>query len=99
MVSLDGPREIHDLIRNLAGAYDKLAAGVAAVRAAGPEVALSGRCTVQRANHRDLRATVRAAHEIGLDRISFLAADVSSEAFNRPGGWEHERAAGDRPGT
>ncbi len=93
VVSLDGPREVHDLIRNLAGAYDKLAAGVAAVRAAGPEVALSGRCTVQRANHGDLRATVRAAHEIGLDHISFLAADVSSEAFNRPGRWEHERAA------
>ena len=32
---------------------------------------------------------------LGLDRISFLAADVSSEAFNRPGGWD-ERAR--RPG-
>jgi MoaA/NifB/PqqE/SkfB family radical SAM enzyme len=94
VVSLDGPREIHDLIRNLPGAYDKLAAGVAALRAASPNIAVSGRCTVQRANHRALRATVRAAHEIGLDRISFLAADVSSEAFNRPGGWEQERAAG-----
>ncbi|HEY0553053.1 MAG TPA: radical SAM protein [Thermoanaerobaculia bacterium] len=94
VVSLDGPREVHDRIRNLAGAYDKLAAGVAALRDAGSEVAVSGRCTVQRANHRDLRATVRAAHEIGLDRISFLAADVSSEAFNRPGGWERERAVG-----
>jgi MoaA/NifB/PqqE/SkfB family radical SAM enzyme len=93
VVSLDGPREVHDRIRNLPGAYDKLAAGVAALRAAGPGVAVSGRCTVQRANHRSLRETVRAAHEIGLDRISFLAADVSSEAFNRPGGWEQERAA------
>jgi MoaA/NifB/PqqE/SkfB family radical SAM enzyme len=92
VVSLDGPREIHDRIRNLPGAYDKLAAGVAALRAAGPGVAVSGRCTVQRANHRSLRETVRAAHEMGLDRISFLAADVSSEAFNRPGGWERERA-------
>jgi radical SAM protein with 4Fe4S-binding SPASM domain len=94
VVSLDGPREVHDRIRNLPGAYDKLAAGVAALRAAGSEVAVSGRCTVQRANHRALRATVRAAHEIGLDRLSFLAADVSSEAFNRPGGWERDRAAG-----
>ena len=31
-----------------------------------------------------LRETVAAAHAIGLDRISFLAADVSSDAFNRP---------------
>ncbi len=94
VVSLDGPREVHDRIRDLPRAYDKLAAGVAALRAAGPEITVSGRCTVQRANHRELRATVRAARELGLDRVSFLAADVSSEAFNRPGGWEAERAAG-----
>jgi Fe-coproporphyrin III synthase len=93
VVSLDGPREVHDRIRNLPRAYDKLAEGVAAVRAAGPEVTVSGRCVVQRGNCRELRATVAAAREIGLDRISFLAADVSSEAFNRPGGWDRERAA------
>jgi len=93
VVSLDGPREVHDLIRNLPRAYDKLAAGVAAVRAADPGVTVTGRCTVQRANYRELRATVRAARDLGLERISFLAADVSSEAFNRPGGWEPERAS------
>lgn len=91
IVSLDGPREVHDRIRNVARAYDKLAEGVAAVRAADPKVAISGRCTVQRENFRELRATVRAARELGLDRLSFLAADVTSEAFNRPGGWEPER--------
>jgi len=94
VVSLDGPREIHDHIRNLPRAYDKLAEGVAAVRNADPRVTVTGRCTVQRANYRELRATVRASHELGLERISFLAADVSSEAFNRPGGWEAERASG-----
>jgi len=94
VVSLDGPREVHDHIRNLPRAYDKLAAGVAAVRAADPHVTVTGRCTVQRANYRELRATVRAARDLGLERISFLAADVSSEAFNRPGGWEPERASG-----
>jgi Fe-coproporphyrin III synthase len=94
VVSLDGPREVHDHIRNLPRAYDKLAEGVAAVRNADPRVAVTGRCTVQRANFRELRATVRASHELGLERISFLAADVSSEAFNRPGGWEAERASG-----
>ncbi|HEX4963600.1 MAG TPA: radical SAM protein [Thermoanaerobaculia bacterium] len=93
VVSLDGPREVHDRIRNVPHAFDKLAAGVNAVRAAAPGIAVSGRCTVQRANCQDLRATVRAARELGLDRISFLAADVSSEAFNRPGGWDGTRAA------
>jgi MoaA/NifB/PqqE/SkfB family radical SAM enzyme len=92
VVSLDGPREIHDRIRNLPRAFDKLAEGVAAVRAADPEVTVSGRCVVQRENFRTLRATVAAAREMGLDRISFLAADVTSEAFNRPGGWDRERA-------
>lgn len=93
VVSLDGPREVHDRIRNLPRAYDKLAEGVAAVRAADPRVTISGRCTVQRENYRQLRGTVRAARELGLERISFLAADVSSEAFNRPGGWDAARAS------
>jgi MoaA/NifB/PqqE/SkfB family radical SAM enzyme len=94
VVSLDGPREVHDRIRNVPRAFDRLAEGVAAVHAAGgAAVSVSGRCTVQRANFRALRATVAAAHAIGLARLSFLAADVTSEAFNRPGGWDGERAA------
>jgi MoaA/NifB/PqqE/SkfB family radical SAM enzyme len=93
VVSLDGPQPIHDQIRNIPRAYAKLAEGVAAVKAADARVAVTGRCTVQRANFHALRATVAAAHELGLDRISFLAADVSSEAFNRPDGWDGERTA------
>lgn len=93
VVSLDGHREVHDHIRNIPRAFDRLAEGIAAVRAAGSGIAISGRCTVQRANFHVLRATVAAAHELGLDRLSFLAADVTSEAFNRPGGWDGERAA------
>jgi MoaA/NifB/PqqE/SkfB family radical SAM enzyme len=91
VVSLDGPRELHNQIRNIPRAYEKLAEGVAAVKAADSRVLVTGRCTVQRSNFRSLRATVAAAHELGLDRISFLAADVSSEAFNRPDGWSEER--------
>ena len=53
-------------------------------------VAVSARCTVKRqlwpfARH------VAAASDLGLDQIGFLAADVSSEAFNRPGGWDDPR--------
>src|SRR5262249_30211493 len=91
VVSLDGPQPIHDRIRNIPRAFERLAEGVAAVRDAGPGVQLTGRCTVQRANFDSLCATVDAAHEIRLDRISFLAADVSSDAFNRPGGWAADR--------
>lgn len=91
IVSLDGPREVHDRIRDVPRAFARLAEGIAAVREAGL-VSVSGRCTVQRENYAVLRATVAAAREIGLERISFLAADVSSEAFNRPGGWSEARA-------
>ncbi len=103
IVSLDGPEAVHDRIRNLPRAYQKLAAGVAALRAQAPATApvpsstpalpITGRCTVQRLNFRHLRATAAAARELGLDRLSFLAADVSTDAFNRPQPWEPGRVA------
>jgi len=95
VVSLDGPREIHDGIRRIPGAFDKLSDGIRAVRAADASgsVHISGRSVVQLANYRQLRATVAAAHETGLDRISFLAVDVSSDAFNRPDGWQPAQIA------
>lgn len=97
IVSLDGPPELHDLIRNVPRAFRRLSDGIAAVMTAaqprGARVALSGRCTVQRQNCGSLREVVRTARVLGLERISFLAADVSSTAFNRPGGWDTQRAA------
>lgn len=94
IVSVDGPREVHDRIRNVPGGFAKIAEGVRAVKTAAAGVAVSGRCTVQQLNFRHLRSTVASAHEMGLDRISFLAVDVATEAFNRPGGWTAERAGG-----
>jgi MoaA/NifB/PqqE/SkfB family radical SAM enzyme len=46
---------------------------------------------VQRLNCGALVETVAAARALGLDGISFLAADVTSDAFNRPGGWREPR--------
>ena len=97
VVSLDGPPDVHDRIRNVPRAFARLAEGVAAVRAADPTIGVSGRSTVQRVNCRRLSETVEAARGIGLERLSFLAVDVGSEAFNRPGGWEPEHAAGVAP--
>ncbi|HKC25579.1 MAG TPA: radical SAM protein [Thermoanaerobaculia bacterium] len=97
IVSLDGPRDVHDAVRNVPRAYDRMHEGIAAVRreaaSRGRSIALSARSTVQRANFGRLRDTVSAARELGLDSISFLAADVRSEAFNRPGGWDAARAS------
>ncbi len=91
IVSLDGPPEIHDAIRRVAGAFDHLAAGVAALHRENPDFAVSARSTVQRLNRGQLRATVQAARGLGMRFISFLAADVSSEAFNRSVVWNSER--------
>jgi Fe-coproporphyrin III synthase len=94
IVSLDGPREIHNQIRGVPKAFDRLAQGVRALRKLRSDFVVRGRSTVQKANYMHLRETVRTAKHIGLDSISFLAADVTSEAFNRPGGWTAERQNG-----
>jgi len=91
IVSIDGPPEIHDQIRRVHEAFNRLERGVQALRKARPDMVIRGRSTVQKANCTYLRRTVAAARQLGLNSISFLAADVTSEAFNRPGGWPEKR--------
>jgi Fe-coproporphyrin III synthase len=91
IVSIDGPGEIHDAIRRVRGAFEVISQGVAAVHLRRPELRVACRTTVQKANYLHLRATVRAAKAAGFDSISFLAADLTSEAFNRPLIWPGER--------
>src|SRR3984885_9604733 len=91
IVSLDGPQDIHDSIRRVNGAYNLIHKGIAAVRHYCPSIPITCRTTVQKANHRHLCETVDAARTLGLDSISFLAADLTSEAFNRPLIWPGER--------
>jgi Fe-coproporphyrin III synthase len=91
IISLDGPPEIHDAIRRVSGAYNLIHKGIVAVRHHNPSLPITCRTTVQKANHRHLRRTVDAARDLGLDSISFLAADLTSEAFNRPLLWPGER--------
>lgn len=90
-ISLDGSRDVHDSIRNVPHAYDRLAAGVASLKALRPSLRITARCVLQRRNFFDLPNIIAAAHALGLDQISFLAADVSSTAFNRPLAWGEER--------
>jgi Fe-coproporphyrin III synthase len=91
IVSLDGPPEIHNQIRRVPRGFDLLARGIAAVRKFRPQATICGRSTVQKANFRYLREAVRTARQVGLNSISFLAADLTSQAFNRPAGWPAER--------
>jgi MoaA/NifB/PqqE/SkfB family radical SAM enzyme len=87
IVSLDGPESIHNSIRRVENAFAVILAGVAAVKECNPRIRITARTTVQKANCLYLRETVQAARILGLDAISFLAADVESEAFNRPLVW------------
>jgi Fe-coproporphyrin III synthase len=94
IVSLDGPREVHDRIRRIPRAFDLLAGGVSTIHERRPGFPVAARCTVQHENFSSLRETVRTARTMGLQSISFLAADLTSEAFNRPQGWPADRQTG-----
>jgi len=87
IVSLDGPGEMHDRIRRVAGAFERIREGIGAIRRHKPHFQIGARCTVQKGNHALLVDTVRGAREIGLSSISFLAADLTSPAFNRAEPW------------
>jgi Fe-coproporphyrin III synthase len=91
IVSLDGPPAVHNAIRRVPDAFEQLAEGVKALHHLNPQMPVRARCTIQKANHHSLRAVVAYAKQIGLASISFLAADLTSEAFNRPEGWLPER--------
>jgi len=57
--------------------------GVARLRRAAPEVPVTARATLHRANFRELPRLIEYARALGLDGISFLPADVSSLGFGR----------------
>lgn len=91
ILSLDGSPPVHDQIRNIPRAYERLAAGVAAMREVAPEVEIGARCVIQKANYHDFQKIVSTARELNVSWISFLAADVTTDAFNRPDGWTGDR--------
>ena len=93
VISLDGPPLVHDGIRRVAGAFDKVAEAVHALRLAARPPRLIARSVVQLGNYAALAATIAAARRAGFHEISFLAADLSSPAFNRPMPWPEARVA------
>jgi MoaA/NifB/PqqE/SkfB family radical SAM enzyme len=82
-VSLDGSTEAsYQAVRGVAalGAVER---GVASLRRTAPQVPVTARATLHRRNFRELPRLISQARHMGVDRISFLAADVSSSAFGR----------------
>lgn len=91
IVSMDGHEPLHDLIRNIPGAFSKMKAGIDAIRDIHPGFRITARTVIHRMNFRWWTNIVDAALMAGIDQISFLPADVSSQAFNREIRWNEER--------
>jgi Fe-coproporphyrin III synthase len=91
IVSLDGNEEIHNSIRNIPDAYQKLKEGVQHIKSIDPGFKITGRTVIHRLNFRHWHHIIESAKEIGLNQISFLPADVSSHAFNREVLWSDQR--------
>jgi Fe-coproporphyrin III synthase len=90
IISLDGSSEIHDRIRNIPNGFEKISRGIQAIKQLDPTYKITARCVLQRYNFLDFVNTVTSAKKIGIDQISFLPADISTQAFN------HERLSDDR---
>lgn len=93
IVSLDGSEQVHDRIRNIPRGFAKLSEGIRELKTLKANFPITGRCVLQRYNFFDFINIVKTAKKIGLDKISFLAADISTTAFNRSRQWTDERVA------
>jgi MoaA/NifB/PqqE/SkfB family radical SAM enzyme len=91
IVSLDGDEPLHDTIRNIPGAFRKLKEGVQHIHSLNPSFRITARTVIHRLNFRSWPGIIEAGAAMGLDQLSFLPADVSSEAFNRANPWDEPR--------
>lgn len=91
IVSLDGDRSMHNGIRNIPEAFEKMQQGVEAIHAINPGYRITARTVIHRLNFRIWPDIISTARELGLNQISFLPADVSSHAFNREVLWSDQR--------
>ncbi len=91
IVSLDGDEPTHDRIRNIPGAFNKMAEGIHAIKTLKPNFKISCRTVIHRLNYTVWPKIIDAAKNLGLNQVSFLPADVSSHAFNRQQAWDEPR--------
>lgn len=91
IVSLDGDEALHDHIRNIPGAFNKMAEGIKSIKALNPAFRISSRTVIHRLNFSIWPQIIESAKQLGIDQVSFLPADVSSHAFNREMVWDSAR--------
>jgi Fe-coproporphyrin III synthase len=81
-ISLDGHTDaLYREIRGVDG-LGAISTGVRRLREIAPQVTIRARSTLHRLNFRFVASLIDKSRELGLDQISFLTADVSSDAFN-----------------
>jgi len=91
IVSLDGDQQLHDAIRNIPGAFQKLKEGVQHLHSLNPNYRITARTVIHRLNFWNWASIIHEAKLMGIKQVSFLPADVSSHAFNRQMAWEEPR--------
>jgi len=91
IVSLDGPEKVHNAIRRMDKAFSMLQSGAAAIRCERPSFAITARNHHTKSESCLRTRNVSSCKQLNLNGISFLAADLTSEAFNRPVAWSSDR--------
>jgi MoaA/NifB/PqqE/SkfB family radical SAM enzyme len=82
-ISLDGhTRDLYRRIRGVEG-LEAVERGVRRLKRLRPTLPVRARSTLHQRNFRALPDLIDKAASMGLDQISFLAADVASDAFGR----------------
>jgi MoaA/NifB/PqqE/SkfB family radical SAM enzyme len=81
IVSIDGAEAgVHNSIRGV-NSFDVIQEGISKAISLGANISI--RTVLQKGNFRQLPAFIQMARTAGVKRISFLAADISGEAYGR----------------
>jgi MoaA/NifB/PqqE/SkfB family radical SAM enzyme len=91
VVSVDGEPQVHDEIRRVPNGFARIARGLDLLSNHTVRPHVVARCVVQRLNCARVAQTVAAVRALPVDHLSFLAADVTSTAFNRALPWDAAR--------
>ena len=78
-LSLDGPKEIHDYVRNVPGTYDRLVRGIWKINQIKREKKkhqpmLKVFCTISNLNYKKLEETIAICEELQLEWLTFIFA-------------------------
>ena len=91
-ISLDGSTpELYRKVRGV-DAFTQVVNGIRILKELNPSITVIGRTIVQKSNYFDLIPITKTAKDIGIDHVSFQAADVRSSSFGRKDELGQERA-------